>query len=65
MDGKLKRYLSNGSSSISKFFPSHQESTKQVDVQNLSRCRVTVFGPLGRVSCWNPLGLRQRLFARP
>ena len=37
----------------------------EVDVQNLSRCCVTVFGPMARVSCWSPIGARPGGFARP
>ncbi len=52
--------LSNGFYPTSKFFPSQRELTEQVDVQNLSRCCITVFGPLGRVSCWNHQGCVKR-----
>jgi hypothetical protein len=35
-----------------------QESSKQVNIQNLSRCCVTIFGPMGHVSSLSPLGGR-------
>jgi hypothetical protein len=48
---------SNGTRPTLKFLLSRQESSKQVDVQNLSRCSITIFWAAARVSCWSPLGL--------
>jgi len=48
-----------------KFIRSRRESSVEVGVQNLSRCCVTVFGPMARVSCWSPIGARPGGLARP
>ena len=56
---------SNGTGLTANFHLSQRESSKQVDVQNLSGCCATIFGPLGLVSCWSPLGVRPGVLHAP
>src|SRR5438132_10143979 len=72
---------SNGTGPTSNFHLSQRESSKQVDVQNLSGlngnrpnkwtsriCQGAAppsFGPLGPVSCWSPLGARPGVLHAP
>jgi hypothetical protein len=49
----------------SKLILSHRETSKQVSIQNLFQCCVTVFGLLGRVSSLSPLGGRVQGWRRP
>src|SRR5438132_10628445 len=56
---------SNGTGPTSNFHLSQRESSKQVDVQNLSGCCPTIFWPVGLVSCWSPLGARPGVLHAP
>ena len=56
---------SNSTSVMSKYYLSRRESSKQVDVQNLSRCCVTVFWVVGPCIVSGPMGARHRIGARP
>jgi hypothetical protein len=51
-------WASNDVGPTLKYLLSRQESSIQLGIQNLTRCCVTVFGPLAYVPCWSPLGLR-------
>src|SRR5438128_4588430 len=47
MDGREFHRASNGTNPTSNFHLSQRESSKQVDVQNLSGCCATIFWPVG------------------
>jgi hypothetical protein len=64
MESKEDKLL-NGAGPRPKFIRSRRENIPQVGVQDLSQCSAIVFGPLGRVSCLGPLGLRPEGLDRP
>jgi hypothetical protein len=57
--------LSNATGSTSLSDPSQQESSKQMDVQNLSRCRAAVFWAVGLCIVLEPIKGASRDLARP
>jgi hypothetical protein len=56
---------SNGTGLMLKSYLRRQESSKQVDVQNLSGCCVTVFWDIGMCIMSEPMGARPRVGAGP
>jgi hypothetical protein len=56
---------SNGTGLMLKSYLRRQESSKQVDVQNLSGCCVTVFWSIGLCIMSEPMGARPRVGAGP
>src|SRR5438132_3554794 len=59
------RRASNGTSPTSNFHLSQQESSKQVDVKNLSGCCATIFWPVGLCIVLESIRGASRGLARP
>jgi hypothetical protein len=56
---------SNDTGLISKFYPSRRETPKQVDVQNLSGCYITLFWVVGPCIVLESMGALPRVGAQP
>jgi hypothetical protein len=65
MVGKICSRASNGTEPTTKLCLSQRESSNQVDVQNLSRCCVTIFWAVGLCIVLEPIRGASKGLARP